>query len=116
MDNIEKLKIDFAKTRENDEMVEIEPHFSGWKNEPEREKIRKKYINLLPKNKRLAIYLHDKLCNCSHTDMCSWSYEIHELDDDWNSYEHRKYLKKANNILEVCNDEILIMNIIDVIK
>lgn len=116
MDNIEQLKIRYDKTRENDDLVETSPHIWSHRNEPERRKIREEYISLLPKNKKLAIFLHDKLCHCSHTDVCSWYYEMHELEDDWDAYEHKNYLDKANKALEVCSDENLIMNLIEAIE
>lgn len=117
MNTIESLKIRYEKTKENDELVQDKNynHVYVMKNEKERKTIRDEYIKLLPKNKRLAIYLHDKLCHSNHTDMCSWYYEIKGLEDDWTSWTHDRYLSKANKALDVCENDEIIMNLVEAI-
>lgn len=78
---------------------------------------REEYISLLPKNKRLAIKLHESLCHHDHTEWCSWFYEIKEgLEDDWSGYAHRDYLDRADRVLKVCDDEKMIIDLIEAMK
>ena len=59
--------------------------------------------------------MHKKLCHSNHTDGCSFYYGINGLEDDWNEYEHRKYLEKANKILEIEKDEKKLNIIMDIL-
>ena len=74
----------------------------------------KEYENAESKNKKLAVILHKKFCNEKYTDRCSWYYE-YDIDNqkiDWNGNEHKRYLDKANKILEKTEDMELIKEII----
>lgn len=51
----------------------------------------------LPLNKQLANFLHEKTCSGNHTDQCGWYYG----PNDWNDYSHKKYLKLADEVLEI---------------
>lgn len=64
----------------------------------------KKVSDPLDINHELAEFLHTELCNHNHTDGCGWFYE----GNDWEGYAHKKYLEKANKILEteVCIEDI----------
>lgn len=44
----------------------------------------------------LAEFLHSKLCSWNHTDGCAWHY----FKDDWTERTHKKYLEKAQKMLE----------------
>lgn len=69
------------------------------------ETLRKQYVDLLPKNERLAIWLHHKLCHLNHSTMCSFYHEINGLRDDWEGgAQHKKYLNKADEALKVTDD------------
>lgn len=77
-------------------------------------KLRKRYIECLPKNKQLAVFLHSKLCKLRG--YCTWDYEIDGLDDDWSRSSHKGYLEKADKILEVTTDMNVIKKIIEVVS
>lgn len=52
--------------------------------------------DLLSNDKKLAIAIHSVQCTWNHTDGCGWYYE------SWDnpSYSKKRYLEKANNMLE----------------
>lgn len=77
-------------------------------------KLRKRYIECLPKNKQLAVFLHSKLCKLHG--YCTWDYEINGLDDDWSRSSHKAYLEKADKILEVTTDMNVIKKIVEVVS
>ena len=77
---------------------------------------RKKYIKTLPKNKQLAIWLHEKFCYSNHTEQCSFYNEIHDLEDDWTAPSHENYLKRANELLRVKNDVNFIIKVLTPMK
>lgn len=80
-------------------------------------KLRKRYIECLPKNKQLAVFLHSKLCrHYLHTCNCTWDYEIDGLDDDWSRSSHKEYLEKADKILEVTTNMDVIKKIVEVVS
>ena len=107
----------FLATKEGDELIKKSHNIYGYKNEEKRDELRKEYIQTLPKNKQLAIELHDKLCRSSHTDGCSFYYEIDGLNDDWGRYVHSKYLQKADLLLKEFPDNIdKVLRVIDIIK
>lgn len=115
MRTIEDIKREYEKTKENDEMVQKSERVYGYKNEEKRTKLREEYIKLLPKNQRLAIFLHSKLCHSNHADMCSFYYGVRDLQDDWNEFAHKEYLKKSNRALEVIDNEETIMRIVEAV-
>jgi hypothetical protein len=53
-------------------------------------------FDILTPPQRLATELHNKLCHSNHTDGCTWFYR----EQDWTEFGHKKYLEKAENILE----------------
>lgn len=112
---IEEIKEAYEKTHEGDTIVQKSENVYGFENAEKREELREQYVKLLPKNQRLAILLHSKFCRSNHTDGCSFYYGIKELEDDWNEYAHKIYLKKADNLLAVTQDEKLLHDIINAI-
>lgn len=91
--------------------------YANNRNEEKRDELRKEYIQTLPRNKQLAIELHNKLCRGNHTDGCSFYYEIKDLDDNWEGSAHKKYLKKADLLLKEFPDDIdKVFRIIDIIE
>lgn len=50
--------------------------------------------------KELAIELHDRFCDLSHVDQCSWNYEKDGDDHEWEKWAHKRWLKKAKKIDE----------------
>ena len=54
---------------------------------------------------QLAKELHNMLCTWNHTDGCGWFYEMKNKQDDWNGSAHGTYLKKAQKLLHVCDQE-----------
>lgn len=102
MRTIEEIKKDY-KVAEKDTEMELQSGYCNiyaYKNQKLRDKLREEYISLLPVNKQLAIFLHKRLCNNSHTDQCSFYYEVKGVEDDWTRYAHKEYLKKADKMLE----------------
>lgn len=77
---------------------------------------RKKYIKTLPKNKQLAIWLHEKFCDFDHTEQCSFYNEIYNSQDDWTAPSHNNYLLFANQLLRVKNDINFIIKVLTPMK
>jgi hypothetical protein len=48
---------------------------------------------------KLAVELHEALCNWNHTDGCGWFYEIKPQSTDWSGYAHAEYLKRAKALV-----------------
>ncbi|MCL1696325.1 hypothetical protein [Lysinibacillus sp. BPa_S21] len=80
---------------EEDELVEFDSEF-------------KKEIKLT-EEQELAELLHSKLCTWNHTDGCAWYYHT----NDWTERTHKRYLAKANKLLET---EVYIEDIKKVIE
>lgn len=79
-------------------------------------KSEKEKIDRLPKNRRLAIRLHDMMClNKQNGLTCDWFYEIDNDKHDWGGHEHQRWLEKADKILELTNDVELIENVVSII-
>ena len=84
-----------------------------------RKELEKEYNSFLPKDKKLAIHLHNILCKSNHTDQCSWYYEKMEgdpLEHDWDRYAHKEYLQKAREVLKVESDVNHLIDIINTLK
>jgi len=60
----------------------------------------------------IAEFLHDKLCNHSHTDGCSWFYD----DGSWSSWDRIQYTKKAQKFIEEGYDIIEIEHFFKTLK
>jgi hypothetical protein len=54
---------------------------------------------------QLAKSLHGMLCTWNHTDGCGWFYEFKDKKDDWSGHAHGEYMKKARNLMHICNKE-----------
>lgn len=54
--------------------------------------------------RQMAEKLHDKLCHSNHTDACGWYYG----NWDKRTYEHRRYLEKAQKVLKITDKETII--------
>lgn len=84
--------------------------------------IRRAYINSLPEDKQLAIFLHNSLCKMDHTEECPFFHELNGFVDDWGRSSHREYLEKSRRVLATIKDTIaeneitLKDNTVDVIK
>lgn len=70
------------------------------------------------RTKKLAIWLHSKMCRCNHTDCCMWEYAIEGNEEDtkshdWDEYSHTEYYMKAARLLRVEPDEEKIKQIIE---
>ena len=63
-------------------------------------------------DKDLAIYLHKKLCTSNHTEGCYWHYD----ENNWEEYSHKSYLDKAQKILEITKDHVLVKKIVDILR
>lgn len=48
----------------------------------------------------LAEKLHFRLCKLNHADECDWYYQLDWTKHNWS---HKRYLKKAQNILAQVN-------------
>lgn len=68
----------------------------------------------------LAIRIHEKTCYANHIDDCSWGYEVRKGVHDWDASTHKRYLKKANKLLEFCRHDIKkanhVLDALDIIK
>lgn len=60
----------------------------------------------------LAEFLHKKFCVWNHTNQCRWCYS----GDDWSESEHQRYLKKADEILDMGFDIKDIKKIVNIVK
>jgi len=103
--NIEELKQQYYKSKENDDIIELAPRVHGYQNEGIRRDLQKQADLLLTEPQQLAIYIHTKKCKANHTDGCSWYYDIKDLEHDWTSYTHKEYLKKAIGVLDILDFE-----------
>lgn len=90
MKTMEEIRADYERTNIDDELIQESGYERVYvmKNESKRKKLIKEAESLLPKNKKLAIYLHSKMCKGNHTDYCSWFYEINGVDHDWTRFAH----------------------------
>ena len=73
MRRVEDILADYKEACKHDEM-RVKPGYERvyeYANTDLREKLRQEYIETLPANKQLAIYMHNRLCHVNHTDMCS---------------------------------------------
>ena len=115
MRTVDEIKKDYESTKENDELIEYSKNCFCMKNQKTRNALREEYIQTLPENERLAIWLHSKLCHHNHTDGCGFFYGVHDLEDDWTEYAHAEYLEKANEALKVTENMDMIKSIVDAI-
>jgi hypothetical protein len=53
---------------------------------------------------RLAMTLHETLCQWNHTDGCGWFYEMRDGIDDWAGDAHGRYLSKAHRLIKFCDN------------
>lgn len=97
-------------------IVEIRPGISGYANQSRRNELLTEYRSTLSEEQQLAIFLHQHLCHSNHTDGCSWSYEIHGVNEDWEGHAHKKYLEMAKRMIERCPDTSMIKSIIAAIE
>lgn len=115
----EVIKEEYIRTKENDEMIQDPNHQRVYvmKNQDWRNRLQEEWNKTLPDNQQLAIYLHNKLCHSSHSCDCYFFHEIADLEHNWKAYAHKKYLKKANFIIDFINrydiDIKIVMGIID---
>lgn len=67
----------------------------------------KEFLENLTQDRRLAIELHTSFCDRDHEGAmpgsCNWHYEIHSGVHDWEQYEHKRYIEKANKLLKITN-------------
>lgn len=62
--------------------------------------LREEYINILPRNKKLAIDIHKILCKKDHICSCKFYHEIEGgLIDNWDLPDHKKWLEMADRII-----------------
>lgn len=115
MRTIEEIERDFKATKKDDKLIETSKNCYEMKNAEKRKQLREEYVNMLPQNQQLAIWLHSKLCQCSHTDMCFFYYEIDDLKDNWTKHAHKKYLNKADKLLAITDDINMIHDMIEAI-
>ena len=101
MRTVEEIKKEYEATKVYDEFIEISKNFMRFKNADKRKELREEYIETLPKNQQLAIWLHSEMCIQSHSCDCSFLYEINGLEDDWSGTIHKRYLRKADRALKV---------------
>lgn len=59
--------------------------------------------NSLSEEKRFAIDLHEETCRGDHTERCGWFYE--SGPNVWENGTHKRYLKKAIEVLKVVDAE-----------
>lgn len=57
-------------------------------------------MSLENKQKELAEALHKRFCIRNHTEHCAWYYEK-DRKSVWDSYEHKKWLTIAKNVIKV---------------
>ncbi len=75
-----------------------------------------------PEAKELANALHDLLCSGTgsenHTDGCGWFYENSTTypGGTWNGYEHKRYLRKAKQLLERGFDADVTQGVLQALK
>ena len=112
----EEIRTEYEATKENDEIVLVANNISEYKNEQRRRELHKEFVQTLPLNQRIALKLHSATCCNNHTDGCMFYYEVNGLDHDWNGYNHKRYLEKADEILKACQNEKAIFGILDVIE
>lgn len=101
MRTIDEIIKEYSKLCEDTTMCSM-PGYENvymFRNQPKRDELQREYEDLLPENQRMAILLHEKLCKYDHTDQCSWYYEIDGIEHDWNRYQHKEYLEKADKLI-----------------
>ena len=47
----------------------------------------------------LAKKMHNILCPYNHCDACGWGYEVKDGEDNWDGYEHDRWLSRVQEIL-----------------
>lgn len=103
MRTVEEIKKDYEKLCEDHTMCINPTSTFGrsymYKNQPERDKLKREYKGLLSENQRMAILLHENLCHSNHTDQCWWGYEMDGIEHDWTGWTHKKYLEKADKLI-----------------
>lgn len=112
MESLENLKVLYKKSKENDELISTKPRVWEYKNVPIREDLLKRADALLPEEKRLAIILYKSNSKKRESEIYGWNDEINELERDWDSFYHKKYLNKAIELLKLSNFE----NLVEIIK
>lgn len=117
MRKLEEIIKDFKALEENDAPILLKSYKDefggvteeyGWKNDEKRRRLNDEYIETLPENQRLAIFLHRKTCMMDHNAVCSWEYEFKGYIDDWDGPRHAEFLQKANQMLSKSDYETII--------
>jgi hypothetical protein len=108
----------YLDLQKNHRMVQVPGrNIYEYENADKRKKLKELYDSMLPKNQKLAIKLHKTLCHCNHTDCCSWYYEfVEDIAHNWEDYAHKKYLKMADDMLNVTDNVDEIMALVDCIN
>lgn len=77
------------------EIIEIDNEIRELQNQIAKLEARKKELESMPNNHRLAEAIHSKQCHWNHEDGCGWFYE------NWSKPGHarEKYLGKADAML-----------------
>ena len=97
---LEDVIRDYEEVCKDSKMCYVGEGTYDYNNRKERQILEKEYESLLPENEKMAILLHNNLCHSNHTDMCSWYYEMKGVIHDWSSWTHKRYLEKANKLIQ----------------
>lgn len=74
-------------------------------------------FDALSEDKRLAITLHELMCNWNHVDGCGWEYEISKGTHNWNGYAHKKWVENAKQLIKLCAwDNVELSTAVEILK
>ena len=76
----------------------------------------RKKLAALPKDRRLAEFLHDSFCTWNHTNGCAWYYEVNDGEGNWERGDHQRWLRRAKAALKVLDDPDRIMRLVSAVS
>ena len=59
--------------------------------------------------KVFSIVYHEKTCHHNHTDGCSWFYEIKHNTHNWDSFAHKEFLRKSEELISLVGYEMALI-------
>lgn len=89
-----------------DRMSEIDRAIEKLREDSDLLKIELDHLKTMAPIGRLAIELHELLCNANHADGCGWLYEIDNGIHDWARGDHVRWRSRAISALNVLSNVI----------
>jgi hypothetical protein len=80
---------------------DIQKEIKNLEKKLEAERAKLTELNNLPLERKIAVYMHERMCTWNHTDGCGWYYHSNLDEKDWKNGERKMWLDRANKLLAV---------------